>query len=140
MTAIGLVRRGLQLASIATVAMAVWLVWVVLVILPSRDPGHVQVWAIVAAVSAALVMVSLLATRGGGPIVLVVLALLSVVALAFGLLVVVSFLTTVASGDAEGYLIVIGFVLTLHGTLGLVWTAFAALRWRSALATTRHPS
>jgi hypothetical protein len=138
MTATGLVRIGLQLVSIATAAMAVWLVWVVLFVLPSRDPGHVQVWAIVAVASGALVVVSLLATRRGGPMVLALLALCSVVAVAFGLLVTVSFLTTVASGDPEGYLSMIGFVLTVHGTLGLLWTGIAALGPRSALTSTRH--
>jgi hypothetical protein len=88
----------------------------------------------VALASAALVVVSVLATRGGGPIVLALLALLSTVALAFGLLVVVSFLTTALSGDPEGYLIVIGGILTVHGTLGFMWTGVVS---RSALAT-RH--
>jgi hypothetical protein len=134
----GLVRGSLQLVSIATAAMTVWLVWVVLFVLPSRDPGHVQVWAIVALASGALVVVSLLATGGGGPVVLALLALLSVVAVAFGLLVTVSFLTTVASGDPEGYLAVIGLVLTVHGTVGLLWTGIAALRSRAALTPTRH--
>jgi hypothetical protein len=138
MTATGIVRGALQLASIATAAMAVWLAWVVLVILPSRDPGHVQVWAIVAMASAALVPVSILATRGGRPIVVGLLALLSIVALAFGLLVVGSYLTTVASGDSEGYLIVIGFILTIHGTVGLLWAAIEALRWRSTFTATRQ--
>jgi len=139
MTATALIRRGLQLVAIATAAMAVWLVWVVLVVLPTRDPGHVQVWAIVALVSAALVVVSLMATRGGGPMVLALLALLSIASVAFGLLVTVSFLTTVASGDPEGYLIVIGFVLTVHGTLGLAWAGIAALRSLSSPRTTPHP-
>jgi hypothetical protein len=138
MTATGLVRRSLQLVSIATAAMTVWLAWVVLFVLPSRDPGHAQVWAIVALASGALVVVSLLATRGGGPTVLALLALLSAVAVAFGLLVTVSFLTTVASGDPEGYLSVIGFVLTVHGMFGLLWTGIAALRSRSAIASPRH--
>ena len=92
MTATGIIRGGLQLASIGTGAMAVWLVWVVLFVLPSHDPGHVQVWAGVAVASAALVALSLVATRGGGPTVLALLALLSIVSLAFGMLVVVSFL------------------------------------------------
>jgi len=138
MTATGIVRGALQLMSIGSAAMAVWLTWVVLVILPSRDPGHVQLWTIVAMASAALAVVSILATRGDGPIVRAVLALLSIMALAFGLLVVGSYLTTVASGDSEGYLVLIGFILTIHGTLGLLWAAIGALRWRSAVAATRH--
>jgi hypothetical protein len=138
MTATGIVRGALQLSSIATAAMAIWLTWVVLVILPSRDPGHVQVWAIVAMASAALVVVSILATRGGGPIMVVLLTLLSIAAVSFGLLVVGSYLTTVASGDSEGYLMVIGFILTIHGTVGLLWAAIEALRWRSVFAATRH--
>jgi hypothetical protein len=132
MTPTGLIRGGLRLVSIATAAMAVWLAWVVLTVLPSRDPGHVQVWAAVAVASAALVGGSWLATRGGGPFVVGLLAVLSTVAVAFGLLVVVSYLTTAASGDSEGYLVLIGVILTIHGTVGLVWAAVVALRSRSA--------
>jgi hypothetical protein len=130
----GSVRGGLQLVSIATAVMAVWLAWVVLTILPSRDPGHVQVWAVVAIASAALVGVSLLATRGGGPIVVGLLGLLSTVAVAFGMLAVVSFLTTTAGGDPEGYLAVIGLILTVHGALGLWWTGIVAVRSRSVVS------
>jgi hypothetical protein len=128
----------LQLASIATAAMAVWLAWVVVTVLPSRDPGHLQVWAVVAGASAVLVGLSLGATRGAGVAVHLLLALLSIVAIAFGLLVSASFLTTRSSGDREGYLILIGAILTIHGMLGFAWTALAAVRWRSSLSATRR--
>ncbi|HEX3428685.1 MAG TPA: hypothetical protein VHS36_07755 [Candidatus Limnocylindrales bacterium] len=136
MTPTGPVRRGLQLASIATAAMALWLVWVVMTVLPSRDPGHLQLWAVVAGASAVLVGLSLGATRRAGATIHLLLALLSIVAIAFGLLVAVSFLTTTSSGDREGYLILIGAILTIHGILGLAWTALAVVRWRSSLSTT----
>jgi hypothetical protein len=138
MTAAGLVRGGLQLASIATAALAVWLAWVVLFVLPNRDPGHVQLWAIVALASGVFVGASLLATRTDGAAVLALLGLLSITAIAFGLFVAGSFLTSALSADPEGYLIVVGVILTVHGTLGLMWTGVVALRLRSTLATTRH--
>ena len=118
--------------------MAVWLAWVVVTVLPSRDPGHLQLWAVVAGASAVLVGLSLGATRGAGAAIHVLLALLSIVAIAFGLLVSVSFLTTPSTGDREGYLILIGAILTTHGMLGLAWTAPAAVRWRSSLSTARR--
>jgi Ni,Fe-hydrogenase I cytochrome b subunit len=93
---------------------------------------------VVAGASAVLVGLSLGATQGAGAAIHVLLALLSIVAIAFGLLVSVSFLTTTSSGDREGYLILIGAILTIHGMLGLAWTALAAVRWRSCLSTTRR--
>ena len=62
------------------------------------------------------------------------LAYFSIVAVAFGMLVVVSLLTTTASDDPEGYLVVIGLILTGHGALGLWWTSIVAVRSRSVVS------
>ena len=133
---IAVLRQSLRLASLASKFVALWLAWVVLTVLPARDPGHVQLWAIVAAWAAALVVASIAATRGDGSAArsaTAALGLLSVGALAFGLLVVVTFTTGVPSGrETEGYLLVVGAVLALHGALGVAWTAralVASLPW-----------
>jgi hypothetical protein len=50
-----------------------------------------------------------------------VLAILAGSALAFGLLVLVSGLTSVPAANREGYLVVIGAILTAEGALALTW-------------------
>lgn len=121
----GVVRGGLQVASFATAALAVWLVAVVLFVLPAADPGHVQLWTVVAVASAALVGLSVLATRGDvrpSIPVAALLALLSIALGAFGLFAIGSFVSAAPTADPEGYQLVIGIILAAHGALGLVWT------------------
>ncbi|HEX5825363.1 MAG TPA: hypothetical protein VFY18_12975 [Candidatus Limnocylindrales bacterium] len=134
-------RGGLRLVSIATAAMAIWLVWVVLFVLPGRDPEHILLWALVAAGSAVLVAGSLLATRRAGTAFLAALTFLSVGAVAFGLLVIWSFMTAAIGDDSEGYLLLIGVIPTAHGILGLTWvgaTTVASRRAAPPLGPTRR--
>jgi hypothetical protein len=117
-------RIGLELSSIATVAMAGWLAAVVLSVLPARDPGHVQLWAAVTVATVGLAAVTFLAIRRGAAVpagLAAVHAILCLAAIGFGMLVLVSEMTTVAAGDSEGYLLVVGAILTAEGTLGLAW-------------------
>ena len=117
-------RIGLELSSIATVAMAGWLAAIVLSVLPARDPGHVQLWAGVTVATVGLAAVTFLAIRRGPALpasLAAVHTVLCVAAIGFGMLVLVSELTTVAAGDSEGYLLVVGAILTAEGTLGLAW-------------------
>lgn len=131
-----IVRVGIRLVSVATAAIAIWLASVVVLVLPTRDPGHVQVWAGVALGSIVLVGLSFAATRRSDPgrgtsLPLVgLLGLVSIAALAFGLLVVVSFLTAVPSGATEDYLVVVGAILTTHGGLGLAWAVLSLIAAR----------
>ena len=114
-------RGSLLMATAATATVAAWLLITALFVLPRHDLDHVLMWTVVAAGSGCLVAISVLATRDAvpaPPAVTVPLAGLSMAALAFGLVAALSYLT----GDDEGYLLVIGVVLILHGTLGLMWS------------------
>lgn len=116
------VRRSLLVVTAATAALAAWLLLTAMFVLPRHDPDHVLMWTLVAVGAAGLVALSILATRDAveaGPATIVLLAGLSLAALAFGLVAALSFLT----GADEGYLLVIGVVLILHGMLGLLWSA-----------------
>ena len=124
-------RVGLRVASLATIVLAAWLVAVVVVVLPGRDPGHVGMWTIVAIGAASLAALSWLASGArGGPSALSGLALLAlgVGRLAFGVLVVGSSLSDALTGDPEGYLLVIGVILAVHGALVVAWLAAAVTR------------
>ena len=118
------VRIGLRTVSVVTIAMACWLAVAIVAVLPVRDPDHLPMWSVVAAGSVALVALSMAATRHGvqlAPGLALLLGVVSAAALAFGLLVLGSELTSAPSGDPEGYLLAIGAILTAHGALGLGW-------------------
>jgi hypothetical protein len=117
-------RVGLEVSSVATVLLAGWLAAVVLSVLPERDPGHVQLWAAVTVATVGLAAVTFLAIRRGAAVpagLAAVHAILCVAAIGFGMLILVSELTTVAAADSEGYKLIIGAILTAEGTLGLAW-------------------
>lgn len=126
---VALLRTALGLVSVATIALAAWLAATVVLVLPSRDPEHVGLWAIVALGAAALAVVSWLAIqRTGAPTPPVTLALLGLgsAGVAFGLIVLGSWLSTALRADPEGYLLAIGVILLAHGLLALAWVAAGA--------------
>jgi hypothetical protein len=117
-------RIGLELSSIASVAMAGWLASVVILVLPARDPEQVPLWAAVTVATTALAAVSFLAIRRGRAIpagLAAALAILAVAAVAFGLVVLGSAMAAALADDPEGYLFVVGVILTAQGSLGLAW-------------------
>jgi hypothetical protein len=117
-------RGALALVSVGTIALAAWLAATVLLVLPTRDPTHVGLWATVAVGAAALAGVSWLATRRthrARPPVAVALLVLGLASLAFGVLVLETSLSDALTADREGYLLVIGLLLAVHGALALGW-------------------
>jgi hypothetical protein len=115
------IRGSLLVATAATATVAAWLLFTVLFVLPRHDPDHVLIWTLVAVGSGGLVATSLLSSRDAvpaPPAVIVLFAALSLAAFVFGLAAAISYLT----GNDEGYLLIIGVVLILHGTLGLMWS------------------
>jgi hypothetical protein len=123
-------RLWLRTASVATIAMAAWLLWVIVGVLPAHDPGGIWLWSAVAAGSLGLAGLSLAETRrqvAPVPPLRLALAALGVVATAFGALVLVTELGR-SAGHSEGYLVVIGLILVVHGTAVLAWLAATARR------------
>jgi O-antigen/teichoic acid export membrane protein len=128
---VGGLREALRLVGFATFAMAVWLVVTIVAVLPARDPAHIPMWAVVAVGSVVLAVLTMLGTRrepGPDGSVVVALGVVAVAALGFGLVVLGSELTD--SGTGEGYLFLIGLLLTAHGVLALAWLAGGAGRRR----------
>ena len=79
----------------------------------------------------ALVAVSLLAIRRGRAVaagLAVALAILAVAAVGFGLFTLGTEMSAAVAGDPEGYLLVIGAILTAQGALGLAWLASVLVR------------
>ena len=124
---------GLRLASVATIALAGWLAIVVLFVLPTRDPDHVALWSIVAVGAASLGCLAWAASVGRvrpTAIAGIALFILGIAGLAFGLLVLGSTLSDALTADPEGYLLVVGAILTAEAVLVLAWLAAALPRGR----------
>jgi hypothetical protein len=118
----------LLLAALATAAVGLWLLWVCAMVLPSRDPAHLPMWRVVAvaflayaALSVASVAARLAWLRGS-------LLALSLGATALGACGIVAMLQQAGrGGHFEGYLVLMGLVLTGHGLFGTLF----ALRART---------
>ncbi|HEX2754435.1 MAG TPA: hypothetical protein VHM48_03170 [Candidatus Limnocylindrales bacterium] len=122
-------RVGLETLSIASVVLAGWLASVVLNVLPTRDPGHVQLWSLVTVGVVCFAAASFLAirpVRRAPPFpagLAAALGVLAVAAVGFGLFVLGSEMSDALAGDPEGYLFVVGVIVTAHGALALGWLA-----------------
>jgi hypothetical protein len=126
-----LLRIGLEMSSIASVGMAGWLASVVLTVLPVRDPANIPLWSGVAIATTALVALSILAIRRSRAVpagLTAALAILAAAAVGFGLFTLGTEMTAARNGDPEGYLFLIGVILTAQGALGLAWLASVVVR------------
>jgi hypothetical protein len=120
-----LLRIGLLAISVLTAAMASWLAATVVLVVRTRDPDRVLLWIGVAAISMLLVVASAIATdetstRTWAP---TAVGFLGAMALAFGAFVVAAEVAGAARRDAEGYLLVLGLILVVHGAVALAWLA-----------------
>jgi hypothetical protein len=125
-----LLRMLLRATTILVAGMTAWLVSVIVSVLPGHDPSSIVLWLGVAAGSAGLVVAAVLATvdrrrRGRGAS--GALAVLSVGALVFGLLVLTSLAVPGRGGHFEGYLVLVGAILAAEGGLGLAWLAVGSM-------------
>jgi hypothetical protein len=108
----------------ATVAVAGWLFWVIQLILPQRDPARIPFWTAVAFgfLGYGVVTWIYLLTKWSLPF-RIALAVLSLVGIAFGAYAIsIQFIRAGESEDFEGYLVLMGAVLSLHGAMLLVHT------------------
>ena len=129
----GGLRIALRIAAVATLGLAAWLATVVVLVLPARDPDHVGLWTLVALGATGLALLSFVASSGRGrpsPAPAVGLAVLGVASLVFGLFVIGSSMSDALTADPEGYLVVIGLLLAVHGVVALAWTAAVTPRPR----------
>ncbi len=111
-----LTRGAVTVAAIGTLALAAWLGWVSVTVLPTHDPDHVAMWRKVALGLAAYGALSL-ATVGRGPRpawIESVARIASVAACGAGATVVASMLQA-SPQRFEGYLLILGAWIFLHG-------------------------
>lgn len=109
---------GLVLAAVASAVTASWLLLVVLTVLPSRDPTSIPGWTVFALGLFAFVALTFidLRRRPVPRLAHVAFTVASLVAIAVGAWVLIGALAK--SVDFEGYLVVIGAVVLVHGVAG----------------------
>jgi predicted branched-subunit amino acid permease len=126
-------RVGVRIAAAATSVTVAWLVGVIIAILPGRDPSSIRLWTLVAIGAALFVALSIAATRDDPPSsagVVAAFALCAAFVCALSIAVVMGQANRVG-GHQEGYILAIGLVLSVHGTLALGWVVDVTRR-RSA--------
>jgi hypothetical protein len=121
-------------AALATGLIAAWLFLVVSTVLPSRDPQHMGMWTAIGSAFFAYAALTLgCVGRGARPSWLPwALVAASLAALAFGGYTVTRMLLAVDDGTRfEGYLLVMGLVLGVHGACALAYAALVITTPRS---------
>jgi hypothetical protein len=114
--AAGPLRSLVWLATAATTVTAAWLIGVSIAVLPERDPARVGFWVVVAAALlgfAALTAMHL--ARWGGALVRWLARAAGLAATVAGAWLAIT--TLAATGEFEGYLLLIGIVVAAHGAL-----------------------
>jgi len=113
-------------ASLATVCVALWLFSVIAFVLPSRDPSHIPLWRGIALGFLAYCALSWAYIAAGprnawlrllGP-------LASVAAVGFGIFLIVGAMQQASGGGHfEGYLILMGLIVSGHGLAAIAYMA-----------------
>lgn len=115
-------------SSAMTIAVALWLFSVIAFVLPARDPSHIPMWTGVAIgflVYSGLCLAYLIIGPRLAALRFVVLAL-SVAAIVIGVIAVWHMIGPGSSGrHFEGYLLLMGFILAVHGIVTLVYAAIS---------------
>ncbi len=113
---------SLAVAAAATTLAALWLAWTVLTVLPSRDPNHIVQWGAIAAGMLAFAALSFATLRAGAaPAWLrVAAAVPGVPAIGLGVGAVARMLALgQAGGHFEGYIVLLGAIVAVHGLVAL---------------------
>ena len=109
----------------ATAGVALWLFFVTAFVLPAQDADHIPMWRAIAVSLCAFCVLSwgCLATGGRRPLLQRTLLVISGAAVALGLFGCIDMLWRAnASGDFEGYILLMGVILAGHGMAGVLYT------------------
>ncbi len=114
----------LVLASVATAGVALWLFFVTAFVLPAQDAAHIPMWRAIAVSFCAFCALSWGCVATGGRRALLRWPLLAIsgAAIALGLFGVIDMLRRAnESGDFEGYILLMGLILSGHGLAGVLY-------------------
>ena len=125
----------LLLESLATLGVALWLTWVTILVLPSRDPGHVALWRVVACGFFAYCGLSWSAVSMSHRIAalrwsLLVVSLAAVTLGTYGI-------ASQTGHHFEGYIVLMGLVLAAHGATAIAFSLVVGSRSQAGHAAAR---
>jgi hypothetical protein len=117
-------RAVLALSSLATAGMAAWLLYVIAIVLPARDPAHVPLWLGIAIAYLAWAALSwaFLVAGPRHPVLRIAGPAGAVIAMAWGLALVAG---AAQAAHFEGYLLLMGVVLVVHGLAAIAYMRLA---------------
>lgn len=112
----------LRFFAYSTGAVALWLVSVIVFVLPSQDPANLPLWIAITAGFFTFSLISLWhLSRHNKPWLRFAVVALAIPAVGFGVFQVVSMIAP-SGGHFEGYLLLMGLILTGHGLAALAHT------------------
>jgi hypothetical protein len=112
-------RLALGVASIGTALVAAWLTYVIVAVVPARSPASLPAWVAVDLIAVALVVVGVAWLVRPGPVLTAAVRLLGLAAALVGAWLAASWIGTPAGADSDGYVLLIGGWLLVHGLLAL---------------------
>ena len=134
---------ALLLASAATAGVGLWLGTVIAFVLPVRDPAHIPMWRAIAVCFIAYSALSwgCLATGARSGVLRWSLLIASIAAIGLGLYGVVDMVRrAIGGGDFEGYIVLMGLILSGHGLVAAVYSLIAGALARPAAGSSAGPS
>ena len=132
----------LLLASLATAGVGLWLCSIIALVLPARDPAHIPMWRAIAVsfIAYSALTWGCLATGARRGLLRGSLLVASVAALGLGLYGVVDMVRRASrGGDFEGYIVLMGLILSGHGLVAATYSLVAGAKARPAAATSADP-
>lgn len=133
-------RLWLLSSTLVTLSVALWLLWVTRTVLPMRDPAHIPLWRTVAVCMVTFAGVCA-AFMAQGPNVTWLrwsVLVLSVAAIGAGLYGIVAMLQRAhTSGHFEGYVLLMGLILTVHGLAAIAYARSLTTSTTSPAASVR---
>jgi hypothetical protein len=116
-------RAALAVLSTGTALLAVWLALVVLTVLPARSPESIPAWVAIETLVIALVAIGVAWLVSPSVALAIATRVLGVVAVGVGGWLAAAWILTPPGEAGEGYLLLIGAWLVLHGVVALVSTS-----------------
>ena len=113
------VRLGLGIVSIGTALIAAWLTFVLVAVVPTRSPASLPAWLAVDVLAIALLAVGTAWLARPGAVLSVATRLLGLVAALAGAWLAASWIGTPAGTDSDGYVLLIGGWLLVHGLVAV---------------------
>jgi uncharacterized membrane protein HdeD (DUF308 family) len=115
----GGLRPALGVVSLGTALVAAWLTFVLVAVVPGRSPASLPAWLAVDILAIALLAAGLAWLARPGAATAAATRVLGIAAAVVGALLAASWIGTPAGADSDGYVLLIGGWLLVHGLVAV---------------------